>query len=272
LLIALAMGGCIRFSEDTAAGDAAHDAANDVSEEIINETEASSKADAEEADASDVDALLDGGAPEAAAADAGDAADAPPDVTPICQRFDPSIAQAVASDMVSALLADCRIRSAFTALPPIRLEHFEDCFAAQIASVLGCLHTDGTRFKYPAYDTKGQFCRDMKTAHAGLTASDGDYDAFLAAISSALSKNRLTDDEIVRVMRTFGASTTRADIVKLKDAGPTQAACEGGTDAGGDGEAGREGGRDAAPEVSPPVPEPSPEAGPTDGGTSGSND
>ena len=102
------------------------------------------------------------------------------------------------------------------------MQHFQECFAAQVASVLGCLHPDGTRFKYPAYDSNGQFCRDMKTAHAGTTASDGDFDAFLAAISSAFVKNGLTDEEVTRAMRSFGAGTTRADIVKLKDAGPTQ--------------------------------------------------
>jgi hypothetical protein len=132
-------------------------------------------------------------------------------------------------------------------LPPVRLQHFEECFAAQAASVLGCLHTDGTRYKYPAYDSNGQFCRDMKTAHAGVTASDGDFDAFLASIMYALMKNGLTDDEIVRAMRSFGAGSNRTDIVKLRDAGPTQPTCEGGTDAGFDArpEAGSEAAADA---------------------------
>jgi hypothetical protein len=130
------------------------------------------------------------------------------------------------------------------------LQHLEECFAAQVASVLGCLHSDGTRFKYPAYDSNGQFCRDMKTAHAGVTASDGDFDAFLAAIMYALSKNGLTDDELTRAMRSFGAGPTRADIVKLKDAGPTmpQQPCDAGVQPSPD--ARPEGGADARADTS----------------------
>jgi len=160
--------------------------------------------------------------------------DASAEAAPICQRFDPTIRLAVAGDLVSALLQDCRIQSAFTSLPPVRLQHFEECFAALVASVLGCVHPDGTRFKYPAYDSNGEFCRDMKTSHAGLTTSDGDFDAFLAAVSLALAKNGLTDDEIARALRTLGAGPTRADIVKLKEAGPTRP-CDAGAEAGVDG-------------------------------------
>ena len=235
LLGVFAMGGCIRFSSDVPA-DAAYDAPIDVSGDIIFEAEAGRTPDPP-------DASIDvGSAPDtsdepttADASDDGDApakpADAPPDATPICQRFDPAVAKAIASEMVSTLLKDCKIRSAFISLPPVRLEHFEECFAAQVASVLGCLHPDGTRFKYPAYDSKGQFCRDMKTGHASLTTSDGDFDAFVAAIGLSMMKNGLTDDEIVRALRSFGAGGTRTDIVKLKDAGPTMSLCEGGVDA-----------------------------------------
>jgi hypothetical protein len=207
------MGGCIRFSSEggpiDASVDAPYDGPKDVSRDITIEGEAGAKADASDASLDGVDATVG-------------PTDVSAEVPPTCQRFDPAIANAVASDVVSALLQDCRIRSAFASLPPVRLEHFEECFAAQVASVLGCVHPDGTRFKYPAFDTNGQFCRDMKTAHADLAPSDGDFDAFLAAISFALAKNGLTTDEIARAMRTYGAGPTRADIVKLKDAGPTR--------------------------------------------------
>jgi hypothetical protein len=178
--------------------------------------------------------------------------------------------------MVSALLGDCRIRSAFATLPPVRLEHFQECFAAQIASTFGCLHPDGTRYKYPAYDSKGEFCRDMKTAHAGLTVSDGDFDAFNSSLAVALMGNGLTDDEIMRVMRTFNASVTRADIVKVKDAALTNPTLP--CDAGSGGTT-RDAGRDAdassvpTPEPTPePVPEPVPEAAPSEAGPDVSSD
>jgi hypothetical protein len=233
---ALAIGGCIRFAGDVpvdASLDASLDGSNDVSADAIAMAEAGSRGDAP-------DTSTEGGDAPAKPTDAS------VDVVPTCQRFDPSIAQAAAGDVVSLLLQDCRIRSAFTSLPPVRLQHLEECLGAQIASVLGCVHPDGTRFKYPAFDSKGQFCRDMKTAHGGLAASDGDFDAFLAAIAGALAKNGLTDDEMTRALRSFGAGSTRADIVKLKEAGPTQP-CDAGVDAGRDATA------DANPDASADV-------------------
>lgn len=226
----LAIGGCIRFSTEPPLDAAPYDASTDVSGDTVVSPEAGPETDATDG------SLDDGDAP-------GRAADATVDAAPICQRFDPIIAQAIAGDLVSALLQDCKIQSAFTPLPPVRLQHFQECSAALVASVLGCLQADGTRYKYPAYDSHGQFCRDMKTAHAGLNSSDGDFDAFLAALRLALGKNGLTDDEIVRTMRTFNASVTRSDIVKRKDAGPTQP-CDAAAEAPPD--MARDGGRDAS--------------------------
>jgi hypothetical protein len=258
----VALGGCIRFSND-APLDASADAAEDAAGEVFADAESGTTADVTDSsrhDAADAQPISDGSA---------DAADAIP--PPICSRFDPSIRFAIASDLVSALLQDCKIRSAFVSLPPVQLEHFEECFAAQVASVLGCVNSDGTRFKYPAYDSNGEFCRDMKTAHAGVNASDGDFDAFLAAIMYALGNNGLTDDEIVRAMRTFGAGPTRSDIVKLKDAGPTQP-CDAGADAGLDAarsESGSDAGADAHADVSLDA---GPEAAPREGGADVSTD
>src|SRR5579859_4015629 len=251
--------GCLRFASDVppdGGPDGSPDAAHDASAEILPEAEADAKSDA-------LDASMD----------ALDGADGPSDVTidvaPICQRFDPGIRLTIASDIVSWLLQDCRIRSAFASLPPVRLQHLEECLAAQVASVMGCVHPDGTRYKYPAYDSNGQFCRDMKTAHASLTTSDGDFDAFLAGISYALMKNGLTDDEVARALRSFGAGTTRNDIVKLKDAGPTQPTqpCDAGAgpgpEAGPDAraEAASDVRSESAPEAAPDV---APEADPVD--------
>jgi hypothetical protein len=227
--------GCFRFSSDEPPEAGAYDAAVDVSGEGTIEAQPDSNV---EADAS---------ADESDGADASSDAPAEALPPPICQRFDPSIAQSIAGNLVTALLQDCKIQSAFTRLPPVALQHFEECFAAMVASVLGCVHPDGTRYKYPAYDSQGQFCRDMKTAHASLTTSDGDFDAFLADIKLALAQGGLTDDEVTRALRSFGGSVTRADIVKLKDAGPTQP-CDAGAEPG--------------PEVgAEPTPEAAPEAG-----------
>ena len=231
------MGGCIRFSSDGSPDAASYDASNDVSADAPTEeqAEAGQGDDASDASIDDGDAL-------------NRVVEASVDAAPICQRFDPAVARAVASDLVTALLQDCKIQSAFTSLPPVRLQHFEECSAALVASVLGCLQADGTRFRYPSYDSRGEFCRDMKTSHASLNTSDAEFDAFLAALRSAFTKNGLTDDEITRAMRTFGASLTRADIVKRKDAGPLPP-CDAGADVVPEAAFDptlREGGRDAS--------------------------
>jgi hypothetical protein len=49
--------------------------------------------------------------------------------------------------------------------------------------------------------------------------SDGDFDAFIADFNKALEHNDVIPEDRMRVLQIFGA--TRADIVRLKDAGPT---------------------------------------------------
>jgi hypothetical protein len=85
---------------------------------------------------------------------------------------------------------------------------------------MGCRELNGDPFKYPTIDSKGQFCHDMKSGHAALSTSDGDFDAFIADFGMALAQNGLNADEQMRVLAVFGA--TRNDIVRIKDAGPTQ--------------------------------------------------
>ena len=146
----------------------------------------------------------------------GDAVVIPP---PVCEGFNPNVTANIAGDLVSALISDCRLRRYFANLAPIALTHLEECLTAQIGQVMGCRHPDGEPFKYPTLDSKGQFCRDMKGSHMGLSTSDGDFDAFIALFSAALEHNGLDAVEVMRVVGVFGA--TRNDIVRIKDAGPT---------------------------------------------------
>jgi len=146
----------------------------------------------------------------------GDAVVIPP---PVCDGFNPNVTQKIPGDLISLLLSDCRLRRYFTVLPPIALTHLQECLAAQLGQVMGCRHPDGEPFKYPTLDSRGQFCRDMKSSHIGLSTSDGDFDAFLALFNQALDLNELNDDQRMRVLGVFGA--TRNDIVRIKDAGPT---------------------------------------------------
>jgi hypothetical protein len=147
----------------------------------------------------------------------GDAVANPP---PVCDRFTPNIAESIAGDLISALGGDCRLRLHFANMPPIAVTHLQECLTAQIGQVLGCRHPNGDPFKYPTEDSKGQFCRDMKSSHMALSLSDGDFDAFIGDIGVALAQNGLNADEQMRVLAVFGA--TRNDIVRIKDAGPTK--------------------------------------------------
>lgn len=168
------------------------------------------------------DAGVDSGAtvdaPEdtGAMAEGGDAVVIPP---PVCDRFGPGIAESIAGDVISEVVADCRLRRYFISLPPIALSHLQECLSAQIGQVMGCKHPNGEHYRYPTNDSKGQFCRDMKSSHMGLSTSDGDFDAFVADVRAALEDNGLNTDEVNRVAGVFGA--TRNDIVRIKDAGPT---------------------------------------------------
>ena len=208
LLTLLCSGGCIRFHYDPPAADAATDAGR------IDDAEP-----AEAALAAD-----DGGADET-----GTEA-APPPPPPLCQGRDISIADKVAADTVAALQQDCRVGAYFNSLAGIQLDHFEQCFAVQLGSALGCVRGDGSKVKYPTFDSYRELCRDMKSAHAALAASDGDYEAFMSDFVAALSKNQFNASEIARISKAYGS--TRSDIVRLKDAGPTRA-CEAGADAAG---------------------------------------
>ena len=84
---------------------------------------------------------------------------------------------------------------------------------------LSCVKPNGENYKYPAVDSKGDLCRTMMASHATLTTSDGDFEAFIRAVGTALRENGLREDEIMRVATAFGA--TRNDIVRWRDAGPT---------------------------------------------------
>ena len=168
-----------------------------------------------------LDAGGSGGAPgendAGGAAEGGDVVVVPP---PICDDLNPNIATMIAGDWVTEVTVnDCALRRYFANLPPIALTHLQECLTAQIGQVMGCRHPNGEPFKYPTLDSKGQFCRDMKSSHMAMSLSDGDFDAFIADLNKALVRNGLEEDDRMRILTVFGG--TRSDIVRLKDAGPT---------------------------------------------------
>jgi hypothetical protein len=185
--------GCIRFRND-AKGDAGVDSG------------ATGTPDAES----------DTGTPN----EGGDAVVIPP---PVCDKFSPSVAESIAADLVTEVsVNDCRLRLHFAKLPAIAIEHFQECLAAQIGQVMGCRQSDGTPVRYPIRASNGQYCRDMRSSHMGLSVSDGDFDAFIADFNIALETNMVSPEDRMRILMVFGA--TRNDIVdvpRLREAGVT---------------------------------------------------
>jgi hypothetical protein len=142
------------------------------------------------------------------------------------------------SNVVDALLTDCRLKAYFSALPPDRLPHLRECFALQLGSILQCTR-DGARVKYPALDSKGVLCRDMKSSHAGNGLTQGDFSAFIAVVDGVLDDAKVEEDDVKTVLGTFGNPTTKKDIVESQSTALSKpgADCDAGTppsDGGGD--------------------------------------
>ena len=172
------------------------------------------------------DAGLDGGGGGSAPDAESDAANVPEggDVVapppPVCNGLPPNVAENIAGDLITEVAVnDCILRRHFANLPPIALIHLQECLTAQIGQVMGCRRADGEPYRYPTEDSRGKLCRDMKSSHAGLGLSDGDFDWFIADLNKAMEQNDVPLDGRTRVVTLFGA--TRNDIVRLKDAGPT---------------------------------------------------
>lgn len=171
--------------------------------------------------ASDANDTADAEVDAGAAVEAGDAPVIP---APVCDKFNPGVPASIAGDLITQITVnDCRLRRHFALLPPLALTHFQECLTAQIGQVMGCLHPDGTPFRYPLLASNGQFCRDMKSSHMNLSLSDGDFDAFIADFDVALEANGLSPEDRMRVLMVYGATRNDiVDIVRLRDAGPTK--------------------------------------------------
>ena len=135
--------------------------------------------------------------------------------------------------VVDALLADCRVKAYFTALPAERLPHLRECFAMQFGSILQCTR-DGARVKYPGLDSKGVLCRDMKSSHAGNGLTQADFSAFVAIVDGVLDDAKVDEADTQAVIATFGNPTTKKDIVEstATTLSKPSAGCDAGPSAG----------------------------------------
>lgn len=152
---------------------------------------------------------LDNPAPRAAAADDGGGAtsDAPAVMSedaalsadaspadagpPLCTKYGGyATVEAVVNDLVGALVADCRISKFFTTLTTERVSHLHDCLVKQVAVVMRC-----PGIKYDI-DNAGVECRDMKTAHKGISIRQADFDALVQDLVGVLTKDGVAAADI----------------------------------------------------------------------------
>jgi hemoglobin len=147
--------------------------------------------------------------------------------------YDPANAGNAAT-LVGAFAADCRVNTFFTSLPAAQLDHVGQCLAIQVQELFGCDVTYAG-----STDRAGAPCRDMKTTHAGLAISTGDFDALIEDIVAFATPLHdagvLTDAELAATSAALLGM--RGDIVEQAAVTtPTKKACNpcdriGGTEA-----------------------------------------
>jgi hypothetical protein len=143
---------------------------------------------------------IDGGSIDASVSEDGglDASlDASPDANTLCSKYGgaPGVERAIKQFVLEELATDCEVGLHFTMLPANRLARFSDCLSYQAQELFGCPGVKYEGSKSP----NGLPCRDMKSAHAGLRLSTGDFDAVLADLASGLLKAGVSQDDIEAV-------------------------------------------------------------------------
>jgi hypothetical protein len=163
----------------------------------------------------------DGGL-DAAPGDAGDAAATPT----LCSKYGGAagVERAIKQFVITELATDCDVGPHFTMLSSNRLARFSDCLTYQAQELFAC---PGVRYEN-SKSYNGLPCRDMKSAHAGLGLSVGDFDAVIADVASGLLKAGVAQVDIDRIAPVLLGLETQ--IVESQLEAPT-ASC-GGPDAG----------------------------------------
>lgn len=171
------------------------------------------------------DAFADGPLVDDAAApypDGGDGGlvDAGP---PLCTKYGGfGTVQAVVNDLVGALVADCRISRFFTTLTAERVGHLHDCLVKQVAVVMRC-----PGIKYDI-DNAGVECRDMKTAHKGISIRQADFDALVQDLVTVLTRDGVAQADIDALAPSVLA--LRDDIVTNSAPDTSRSICDAGND------------------------------------------
>ena len=168
------------------------------------------------ADGGSADAYGDASAEAGAGVGTGVDIDAGP---PLCTKYGGyGTVEVVIADLVATLVADCRISRFFTTLSDAAVHHLGDCLVKQVAVLMRC---PGIRYDV---DNDGADCRDMATAHKGLSIRQGDFDALVEDLVAVLRKDGVTTADIDSLAPTILALAP--DIVTNSAPGNGHAVCD----------------------------------------------
>ena len=138
---------------------------------------------------------------------------------PLCTKYGGyGTVEVVINDLVSTLVADCRISKFFTTLTETAVHHLIDCLVKQVAVLMRC---PGIRYDV---DNDGADCRDMVTAHKGLSIRQGDFDALVEDLVAVLQKDGVTSADIDTLAPSILALSP--DIVTNSAPGNGHAVCD----------------------------------------------
>ena len=164
------------------------------------------------------DAAVDVGTPDAASPADAAQADAGP---PLCTKYGGyGTVEVVVNHFIGALVADCRVSKFFTTLSAERVRHLHDCLVKQVAVVMRC---PGIRYDI---DSAGVECRDMKSAHKGISIHQADFDALVQDLVTVLARDGVTSADIDLLAPSVLA--LRDDIVTDSAPGSGRSICDAG--------------------------------------------
>lgn len=162
---------------------------------------------------------------EVTAAVSSPSANAPDaDVAPgsVCDKYGgaEAVRKVVSDFVVPALVQDCRINAYFAALTEPGVQRVDECLGIQVQELFGC---EGVTYA-GSHASNGLPCRSMAKAHIGLQISQGDFDALIEDVVSALSAAGVTTEDIgLAAPALLGM---QADIVEQPTSVPALNACQ----------------------------------------------
>lgn len=173
------------------------------------------------------DGGTDGGDDTAMNADGGNGGStemdaAPPTEPTLCDKYGgpDNVASVVQTNVIGAIVEDCRINTFFTSLDTDGLTRVNDCLTIQVQGLFGCVGYDYTN----SQASNGLPCRSMAHAHAGLGISQGDFDALIEDVVAGMTEAGIESQDIAAAAPALLGM--QPDIVENDEAMATKAMCE----------------------------------------------